>query len=227
MIPTEKQIQSNKNNSQEDKTSATLFRMLSHELRNPLANIITTSTFYLDEVSKLSEGSKSSLVQNIQTDATQLLAQIENIISLSRLTQSPIQMSIAEFDAVVSKAVRRTRSKYPLRTITINSSFDALAFSMDAVLVEHAIMLLLKLMHEQLPDSITIQCNGRQKESHVILTLQASKNMMIFSENAPIMNLSDMEICQLIIQAHHGMLHATSTSDALIYEIELPLKETL
>jgi len=227
LLPIEKEFLPRENDSLEAKTGATLFRLLSHELRNPLANIITTSTFYLDEVSKLSESSKSSLVQNIQTDATQLLAQIENIISLSRLTQSPIQMSIAEFDAVVSKAVRRTRSKYPSRTITITSSFDALAFPMDAVLLEHAIMLLLKLMHEQLPGVITIQCQGQKKENQVVLTLHALRNTTIFPENAPMVNPSDMEICQLIIQAHHGILHTTSTTDALIYEIELPLKETL
>lgn len=227
MLSNTDQVQPIETNSLEVRTSAVLFRLLSHELRNPLANIITSSSFYLDEVSKLSEDNKSSLVENIHSDATQLLTQIENIISLSRLTRTPIQMSVAELDAVVSKAVRRMRSKYPLRTFTITAAFDTLAFFMDAVLLEHAIMLLLKMMHEQLAAGISIKCHFGKKEDHVFLTLQALRSTMIFPSDSPISCPSDMEICQLIIQAHHGILHTASTTDMLTYEIELPLEETI
>lgn len=224
MLVRTNQIQPLEGASPDVGTSAALFRLLSHDLRNPLANIITTSSFYLDEEIKLSEDRKSSLVKSMHTDATQLLAQIENILSLSRLTQSPVEMSIAEFDAVISRAVRRTRSKYPHRTFTIVSALDSLAFPMEPALLEHAIMLLLKLLHERLEEGILIQCMAEQKEDHVLLTLQALPNTMVLPTDSPITCSSDVEICELIIQAHHGTLHTLSAKDAPAYKIELPME---
>ncbi|MDD2971125.1 MAG: histidine kinase dimerization/phospho-acceptor domain-containing protein [Lachnospiraceae bacterium] len=206
-------------------TCATLFRLLSHELRNPISNMITSSNFYLEEGAELTDDYKTTLMQSISADASQLLSQVENIFSLSRLAPGPLQLSEDEIDAVISNAVRRTRSQYPSLEIIISSNLDSLLFPMDSALFECAIMLILKMIHEQIPDAISIQCTETRHADKVLLTFRTTCDSAVSPDTLPREKSFDLDTCQLIIQAHQGCLRVTPIDNALVYEIELPVKE--
>lgn len=207
-------------------TGATLFRLLSHEIYNPLSSIITASTYYLEEQDELSDCNKSDLLHHIQTDATQLLTQIENIMSLSLLSTTTLQLIDEEYDAVIAKAIRRMRSKIPTQKITIFSNLHSLVFPMEPALLEQAIMITIKCLHNQISEGTEIVCNAIKTPNHVSFLCQAKQNNMTPSKDSDCTCSSELAICKLIAEAHSGTMYTSKTPDEIIYHIELPFKES-
>jgi len=77
----------------------TMFNSLSHELKTPIAAIITATDNLQSLADKLNESQKHDLLQNISNASQRLNRQVNNLLNMSRLESGVIQPRLDWFDA--------------------------------------------------------------------------------------------------------------------------------
>ena len=102
--------------AEKEKLRANLLRAVSHDLRTPLTSMIGASSSYLENESTLSSPEKRDLVSHIYEDANWLLHMVENLLSVTRITDG-ISNTLKETPEVAEEvlfdAVSTIRKRYP------------------------------------------------------------------------------------------------------------------
>jgi two-component system sensor histidine kinase KdpD len=121
-------------------------RGISHDLRTPLTSIIGASSTFLENQKELSAGTQAQLVKGIQSDSQWLLSMVENILSVTRISQSDMKIAKTEEAAeeIVGEAVAVFRKRYPGVEISIRPPEEFLLVPMDALLITQVINNLLE-----------------------------------------------------------------------------------
>ena len=202
-----------------------LFYLLSHELRNPLASIISSSDFYLNHQSTLSGSKKSELVTYMNHDSHQLFSIMENVLSICKLSASPLSFTDEALDAIITAALHRIRMKAPAISISISAPTDILLISMDTVLLQHAFMLVFDMIYSQVSPDTPLTCEITVADSNAQIQVFANctSNKLGSVQEESIQ--TEFQICNLIIKAHQGALSSISNPMFFAYTITLPLKE--
>ena len=73
--------------AEKEKLRANLLRAVSHDLRTPLTSMIGASSSYLENENTLPAEKKRELVGQIYEDANWLLHMVENLLSVTRITE--------------------------------------------------------------------------------------------------------------------------------------------
>ncbi len=220
---------------------AALFCLLSHDLRNPLSSVVTTSNYFLESYSLLSDQKKISLIENINVNSKALLERLENIFSISKIVDHSLVFTDEAIETIIPLSIRRVRVKIPDFEVHVTIPPKMLLVSMDFVLIEHTFMLFFMNLWNHKNKSDTIDCNVEENGKNVVFyihTVPVSTYIQagdLFPAISPdqIRNFSDrtadyhkdMSICELIIKAHKGTFRTVITQNMPSYIITLPLKE--
>lgn len=224
-----------------EENCAALFCLLSHDLRNPLSSVITTSNYILESYSILSDQKKLSLIEHINTNSKQLLERLENILSMSKMMNHSLVFTDEEIENIIPLSVRRVRVKIPDFEINVKIPPKVLIVSMDFVLIEHAFMLFFMNLWLQKNEFHSINCQVEEKDQNVIFNIHTTPDSTNTQSGHPFppaalkQNLTssygaanyhnDLSTCQLIIEAHKGTFRTVMTQNIPSYIITLPLKE--
>lgn len=124
-----------------EQTRNRFLRGISHDLRTPLTSIIGASSTFLENQGELPAGTQVQLVKGIQADSQWLLSMVENILSVTRITQSDMKINKAEEAAeeIVGEAVAVFRKRHPGADISIRQPEELLLVPMDALLITQVI----------------------------------------------------------------------------------------
>ena len=131
--------------AEREKMKANLLRGVSHDLRTPLTAIIGSSTIVLEQFDVLSDEEKKELIGQVRDDAQWLVRLVENILSITRINDSHVQLkkSGEAAEEIVAEAVNKFRKNHAM-PVRVSVPDELLMVPMDATLIEQVLVNLLE-----------------------------------------------------------------------------------
>ncbi|MGN0774624.1 MAG: DUF4118 domain-containing protein [Candidatus Ventricola sp.] len=126
--------------AEREKMKANLLRSVSHDLRTPLTAIIGSSAVLLDHEEALSAQERRELVRQVHEDAQWLVRLVENILSITRINDSTVQLrkSPEAAEEIAAEAVNQFRKNHTM-PVRVHVPDELLMVPMDATLIEQVL----------------------------------------------------------------------------------------
>ena len=230
--------------AEKEKLRANLLRAVSHDLRTPLTSIIGASSSYLDNEETLSAEEKRRLVSQISEDADWLLHMVENLLSVTRITDSganTLKKNPEVMEEVLLDAISTIRKRYPSMQIHMSLPDELLIVPMDPLLIKQVIMNLLENAYFHAHSQKPVECFLRSSDESASLHIRdygigipkehtddifdaAPSSPSSASDTRKGMGIG-LSICKAIINAHGGSIHAVSHPDGAEFYFTLPKEE--
>lgn len=123
--------------SEKEKIRNDFLRAISHDLRTPLAGIISACSTLEENREQLSTTAQGELVQDIHTEAEWLLRMVENLLSVTRVTGGAdmLKKSLEPVDEIIWSAAERIRLRYPESVVQVNTPEEVLLVEVDGTLI--------------------------------------------------------------------------------------------
>ena len=125
----------------QEKMKANLLRSVSHDIRTPLTSIIGSSNVVLEHYDTLSDEEKKELIDHVREDAQWLVRLVENILSITRINDSAVQLKKypEAAEEIVSEAVTKFRKNRAM-PVHVRVPDELLMVPMDATLIEQVLV---------------------------------------------------------------------------------------
>ena len=228
--------------SEKEKMRANLLRSISHDLRTPLTSIIGASSSLTNDSLNLSEEERGHLMRNITEDAAWLLNMVENILSVTKIQDDnrTLKKSSEPLEEIMSDSVHRVKRRIPDANIKITLPDEFVLVPMDALLIEQVIINLLEnaLKHSHSKKPIELYATIEPKTVTVYVKdygigISNDKKDEIFKSYTRRNNSPDrdkgmgigLSICQTIIEAHNGEIHADTHDEGSVFYFSLPKED--
>ncbi len=222
-----------------------LLRAISHDLRTPLAGIMGTSEMIMDMTDKTD--ARFALAEGIYKDADWLYSLVENILSLTRLQDGRLTLNKQPeaVEEVIGAAVLAISKRAPEREISVQIPEDILMVPMDAKLIGQVLVNLLDnaVKHTQPEEEIAVSVEEDAQNNQAVFTV-ADRGTGISEQDLPhVFQMFyttqgkgpdakrgiglGLAICDSIVTAHGGSIHAQNRTDGkgAEFTFTLPLKE--
>lgn len=228
--------------SEKESMRSNLLRAISHDLRTPLTAILGASSAILENKKTMDALTHDKLVNDIKEDAQWLIRMVENLLSVTRISEATMKLTKTPEAAeeVVSESVRRVRSKYSGSNITVKVPDELLFVPMDATLIEQVIINLLENAIKHSKQSTLINLTVEKSGGHAIFEISDNgegipeqelptlfdgysvrKNRSADSSRGMGIGLS---ICRSIVKAHSGRIEAKNKAEGgAVFQFSLPL----
>ena len=230
--------------SEKEKMRSNLLRSISHDLRTPLMCISGAVSAILESGDALDKATHDRFLTNIRDDSQWLIRMVENILSVTRISEGAANVSKVPEAAeeIVAESVSRIRKRFPDRKITVKVPEELLMVPMDGTLIEQVMINLLenavKHSKEDSAIEVAVSKSGNEAVFEVVDNGEgiAEQDLpYLFESYAPNRKRSSdssrgmgigLSICMSIIEAHKGKLEAANKKDGgAIFRFALPLKE--
>ena len=131
--------------SEREKIRSNLLRSISHDLRTPLTSILGASTAIFEQPD-IKEATRNDLLRDIQENTRWLIRMVENILTVTKISQDTIQLnkSMEAAEEVMSQAVSIVRARFPYCLIHLKIPDELVMVPMDATLISQVIINLLE-----------------------------------------------------------------------------------
>jgi two-component system sensor histidine kinase KdpD len=231
--------------AEKEKMRTNLLRSVSHDLRTPLTSIIGASSAILENKDLISPETHDKLIGDIHEEAGWLIRMVENLLTVTRISDSPAKVKKLPEAAeeIVAEAVSRIRSRFPDVVIHVSVPEEFLMVPMDATLIEQVIINLLEN---------AVYHAGRENPIDLKVTVQNRRAVFCVSDRGPgipkeqLRNIFDgypaekskssdssrgagigLSICMSIVKAHQGQMAAENREDGpgAVFTFTLPLEE--
>ena len=231
--------------AEREKMRATLLRSVSHDLRTPLTSILAAGTTLLEQDSIKDEGGKA-LALGIKDNAQWLIRVVENILTVTKITQDTMKVAKKPEAAeeIIAQTVAIVRGRYPERDIHVRVPENLLIVPMDATLISQVIINLLDNAVKNSPDGtlilltlgrhgnfaqFSVSDNGSGIPENLLESLfdmqlpQSQSEHVVDSVRGMGIGLS---ICRAIVNAHSGEIEGFNRKDGgAVFSFTLPLEE--
>lgn len=215
-----------------------ILNTLSHDLRTPLAAILSASSS-LVEGDSFTPASRQQLRAVIHEESTHMMRLVENLLNMAKLQGGDFTLS-SEWEAIeelVGSAVSTLRRRHPTQRLEIYVPSNLPFFSCDGVLIERVLSNLLENAVKYSPPDSIVRLTAKHDGTTLEIIVEDSGIGIPESERNKVfepfyrLNTSlpggglGLSICRNIIQAHGGTIwitDATSTSSGTAIHIMLP-----
>ncbi len=230
--------------AEKEKMRANLLRAVSHDLRTPLTGIIGNSSAYIDNNNILEDSEKLKLVQRIYDDSNWLLNMVENLLSVTRIRTSGMNVttSLEAVEEVVGEAISRFKKRMPDATVQVTIPKEYTSLPMDAMLIEQVIINLLENAAVHAGSDAPIIFTVTEERNAVRFSIRdygvgiaEEKMATLFDGSGYDTNKSSdahkgmgigLSICKTIITAHRGTITACNHENGAEFIFILPKEET-
>ena len=219
---------------------ANLLRAISHDIRTPLTGIIGTSEILLG---KQEDPEAIDLTRRIQSDAQWLHSMVENILNLTRIQDGELELKKQPeaLEEIIGSAIERVRGHAPQYDIDVEFPEEFLLVPMDAKLIEQVLINLMDnaIKHTPPDRQIRILVENDSKARLQRIRVQdegdgiseedlpyifekfytSGSNKPYFARGVGL----GLAICETIIHAHGGTIHARNRADKQGAEFEFTL----
>ena len=223
---------------------ANLLRAISHDLRTPLTSISGNASNLLSNGNSFDEVTKIQLYTDIYDDSMWLINLVENLLSVTRIEEGRLNLSIAEdlVDDVISEALHHVNRKSVEHHITVRHKEDYLLARMDAKLMVQVIINIVDNAVKYTPKGsdifirtwkqgdkamISIADDGAgipdDMKERVFDMFYSGANKIADSRRSLGLGLS---LCRSIVNAHGGVITVSdNTPHGAVFTITLPAGE--
>lgn len=223
-----------------------ILRAVSHDLRTPLTAISGAASVLLESQENQAP-QNHYLVQDIKENADWLTAMVENLLSITRIQQSDMQLNkVPEvLEEVVGEALRKTRKRFPEHSIALSLTDELLILPMEPMLITQVIMNLLENAIRHSGDQEHIELSIARRDNWAVVTvsdrghgipprtlkdIQDGKHLPLVRDDDASRGMGiGLSACQSIIKAHGGRFHAANRPEGgavLCFELPLETEET-
>lgn len=204
--------------AENERMRAAFLRSISHDLRTPLTSIYgNAANLYANEDSMTREDRKK-IFTDIQEDASWLVEEMENILSVTKLESDPrISLSVENVEDVIEESLRHI-GKHPGRRIRVTLPEYPLFAEMDSRLITQVLVNLLSNALKYTPEDTEIEIQADKKndlievrvidEGEGIRDEEKESIFELFHTNASLNSDSSrsmgigLNVCRMIMQAH-------------------------
>lgn len=231
--------------AEKEKLRANLLRAVSHDLRTPLTSMIGASSSYLDNEAALPEEEKRELVAQIYEDANWLLHMVENLLSVTRITEggsNVLKKTPEAVEEVLFDAISTVRKRYPDQKIHTQIPDDFLIAPMDPLLIKQVILNLLENSYFHARSTHPVECR-LEHDRHLIRILirdfgsgippERLDSIFDAAPSAPTSAADTrkgmgigLSICKAIVTAHGGEIGVHNHPDGAEFYFTLPKEDT-
>lgn len=229
--------------SEKEKMRSNLLRAISHDLRTPLTGILGASSAILESGDMLDKATHDKLVANIREDSQWLIRMVENLLSVTRISDGAMKVEkrLEMAEEIVAEAVSRIRSRFPGQKISVRVPDEPLMVPMDGTLIEQVVINLLENAAKHSvggsPIEVEVSTDGRAASFEVTdhgSGIAEQEFPYLFESYVPNGKRSSdstrgmgigLSICMSIVKAHHGKMEAANReSGGAVFRFTLPLE---
>jgi two-component system sensor histidine kinase KdpD len=151
----------------------TLLNSLSHELRTPITTIIGSTDNLQSSGTKLSEGNRAELINEISVASIRLNQQVENLLNMSRLESGVFQIKKdwVDISDLVYKTLQRLEQNLLKYRIAVEIPEQLPLFKLDFGLMEQVIYNLLINVTQHTPEDTLITIQADCVRDRLVLTI--------------------------------------------------------
>ncbi len=233
--------------AEKEKLRANLLRAVSHDLRTPLTSMIGASSSYLENESALPPEEKRELVSEIYEDANWLLHMVENLLSVTRITDggaNVLKKTPEAAEEVLFDAVSTSRKRYPDLQIKTIIPDEFLTAPMDPLLIKQVLLNLIENAYFHAHSTKPLECILSSSEQDIEFCIRDYGNGIapdrlnsIFDAvpSAPSSAATSVDtrkgmgiglsICKAIINAHNGKITARNHAEGAEFCFTIPKEE--
>ena len=221
-----------------EKMRSNLLRSISHDLRTPLTGIMGASAAIEENMEKIGPSETKHLAADIHEDAEWLLRMVENLLSVTRVSQvTSLKKSEEPAEEVIAEAVARCKKRYADAQIRIQLPEEMLFVPMDVTLIMQVLINLLEnaVCHAGTPIDVSLEQEGNHAKFIVRdfgPGISKEKQDTLFKATQ---GQSDsrrgglgigLTLCRSIIAAHNGTIDEINHPDGgAQFIFTLPLEE--
>ena len=226
-----------------ERLKSTLLRSISHDLRTPLTGIAGSANFLHDNLDDLDQGTVSSMLKDICTDAEWLNTMVENLLNMTRIQEGRLDINMKKevVDDIISSAVSLVSKRIGNHTLKTETPDEILLFPVDARLFIQVLVNLLDnaFRHSGEGTTVVIQVSVQRKK----IIFRVSDNGKGIPEDK-LEQIFDnffttayqngdkqrgvglgLTICKAIVEAHDGVITAYNNErGGATFQIEMPLE---
>ena len=232
--------------SEKEKMRANLLRAISHDLRTPLTSIYGASSAIMENYSSLTPEQHLKLLGEIREDSEWLIRMVENLLSITRISEEGAGVRIAKTPVVLEELVDGTLAKFrkcwPAVPVEIDIPEEFIRISMDAILIQQVLINLFTNAAQHARGMTKIEFRVFIHGDHAIFEvaddgcgIRAELLPHLFSgylekENGPVdkqkrgMGIG-LSVCATIIKAHGGIITANNRSGGgALFHFTIPVE---
>lgn len=226
---------------------ADLLRAISHDLRTPLTVIYGASSTVLENYDSLSDESKQEIIENIQQDSQWLIRMVENLLSITKLDNSHVELIKSEvvLEELVDAVLMKLKKHYPDQKVSLTMPDAFITVLADAILLEQVLVNLLENAVQHAKGMTSLSLNIFTEEEKVVFEviddgcgMEKAKLKNIFSgyhlsENVPNEHRErrmgiGLAVCSAIVKAHGGAIEAkTRKPQGMVFRVSLDAQEAI
>jgi len=229
--------------AEKEKMRGTLLRAISHDLRTPLTSILGASATILDQQDMPPE-TRSSLAAGIKEDAQWLIRVVENLLTVTRISQenAAVTKSVEAAEEVIAQAVAIVRKRFPDHFIHVHVPDELMLVPMDATLISQVLINLLENAVKNSPPGSLVLVDLKKQGAFATFEINDNGNGI---PEALLDNLFEihtsaearavdaakgmgigLSICKTIVQAHGGTIEGCNRKKGgAKFIFRLPLQE--
>lgn len=233
--------------AEKEKLRANLLRAVSHDLRTPLTSMIGASSSYLENEAALPPKEKRELVSEIYEDANWLLHMVENLLSVTRITDggaSVLKKTPEAAEEVLFDAVSTSRKRYPDLQIKTVIPDEFVTAPMDPLLIKQVLLNLIENVYFHARSTKPLECTLSSTEDAIKFCIRdygtgiaPDRLSGIFDAvpSAPSSAASTVDtrkgmgiglsICKAIVNAHNGEITARNLTEGAEFCFTIPKEE--
>ncbi len=224
---------------------ADLLRAISHDLRTPLTVIYGASSTILENYDSLSDKSKQEIIGNIQQDSQWLIRMVENLLSITKLDNSHVELIKSEvvLEELVDAVLMKLKKHYPEQKVLLTMPDTFITVLADAILLEQVLVNLLENAVQHAKGMTTLSLNIFTQEQQVFFEviddgcgMEKAKLKNIFSgyhlsEEIPNEHRErrmgiGLSVCSAIVKAHGGKIEAKAQKPhGMVFRFSLDAQE--
>lgn len=233
--------------AEKEKLRANLLRAVSHDLRTPLTSMIGASSSYLENEAALPPKEKRELVSEIYEDANWLLHMVENLLSITRITDggaNVLKKTPEAAEEVLFDAVSTSRKRYPDLQIKTVIPDEFVTAPMDPLLIKQVLLNLIENAYFHARSTKPLECTLSSTEDAIKFCIRdygtgiaPDRLSGIFDAvpSAPSSAASTVDtrkgmgiglsICKAIVNAHNGEITARNLTEGAEFCFTIPKEE--
>jgi len=154
-----------------ERTRSSLLAAVSHDLRNPLAAILTAASTAARADSQLAEDVRRDLMRTIMDESERLNRLVANLLSMTKLESGELALQRLPEDMaeLIDSAIRALSNPNAAARIEVRLSNELSPVDVDAVLIEQVLINLLENALRHAPDGSAIEIEASDAQDGGVL----------------------------------------------------------